>query len=102
MKIINKGSTIDTQEESLVFLFEDDNEISSMINRLISMPVKTTGNRILRISPESNKSNKLSQRLMSVIDSLDGIFGENNDQIINNAISDIQDIKRDYYEEDNN
>lgn len=64
-------------------------EYSSFMTRLLQMPVRTSGIRILTMIPENMELNPVQEMLLDVIEGLDGAGSDNqkeNDAICNSAI----------------
>jgi hypothetical protein len=91
MIIISKNK-IDTDETATVFIFKDDSELSDFITKIISTPVRSSGARILALVPPDKELTFVQKSVLDIIEGLDGIGGNDNDQICDNAINGLQNI----------
>lgn len=92
MRIITPKGTVDTEKEGVVLMFNDDNELSSFISLLVKTPVRSTGARILPLIPENVELTTLQISVLSILEGLDGIGGNDNESICDNAIDGLKDI----------
>ena len=92
MRIITPKGTVDTEKEGVVLMFNDDNELSSFISLLVKTPVRSTGARILPLIPENVELTPLQISVLNILEGLDGIGGNDNDNICDNAIDGLKDI----------
>lgn len=92
MRIITPKGTVDTEKEGVVLMFNDDNELSSFISLLVKTPVKSTGARILPLIPDNVELTPLQVSILEILDGLDGIGGNDNEKICDNAIDGLNDI----------
>lgn len=92
MTIITPKGVVDTDKEAVVLLFNDDNEMSSFISLLIKTPVRSTGARILTLIPDNIQLTPLQESALSILEGLDGIGGNDNEKICNDAIDGINGI----------
>jgi len=92
MRIITTKGIADTEKEGVVLMFNDDNELSLFISLLVKTPVRSTGVRILPLIPENMELTPLQFSLLNVIEGLDGIGGNNNESICDDAIGRLKDI----------
>lgn len=92
MRIITPKGTVDTEKECVVLMFNDDNELSSFISLLVKTPVRSTGARILPLIPDNVELTPLHISVLSILEGLDGIGGNNNESICDNAIGGLKDI----------
>lgn len=92
MRIITPKGTLDTEKEGVVLMFNDDNELSSFISLLVKTPVRSTGARILPLTPDNVELTPLQMSILSILEGLDGIGGNDNENICNDAIDGLKDI----------
>ena len=92
MRIISPNGTIDTEKQGVVLMFNDDNELSSFISLLVKTPVRSTGVRILPLIPDGVELTPIQVFLLNVIEGLDGIGGNDNENICDNAIDGLKDL----------
>lgn len=92
MRIITPKGTVDAEKEGVVLMFNDDNELSSFISLLVKTPVRSTGARILPLIPENVELTPLQISVLNILEELDGIGGNDNDNICDNAIAGLKDI----------
>jgi len=92
MRIITPKGTVDTEKEGVVLMFNDDNELSSFISLLVRTTVKSTGARILPLIPDNVELTPLQISILEILDGLDGIGGNDNEKICDNAIDELKDI----------
>jgi len=92
MKIINSKGTIDIEKEAVILMFNNDDELSSFISLLVQTPIKSTGARLLSLIPENAELSPLQISILNIIEGLDGIGGNDNDKVCDNAIGGLNDI----------
>lgn len=92
MRIINPKGTVDTEKEGVVLMFNDDNELSSFISLLVKTPVRSTGVRILPLIPDNVELTPLQVSILSILEGLDGIGGNDNERICDDAVDGLKDI----------
>lgn len=92
MRIITPKGTVDTEKEGIVLMFNDDNELSSFISLVVKTPVRSTGVRILPLIPDNVELTPLQISILEILDGLDGIGGNDNEKICDNAIDGLKDI----------
>lgn len=92
MRIISPKGTIDTEKEGVVLMFNDDNDLSSFISLLIKTTVRSTGVRLLTLIPDNVELTPLQMSILNVLEVMDGIGGNDNEIICDNAIDGIKDI----------
>lgn len=92
MRIISPKGTIDTEKEGVVLMFNDDNELSSFISLLVKTPVRSTGVRLLTLIPNNVELTPLQMSILNVLEGMDGIGGNDNEKICDNAIGGLNDI----------
>lgn len=96
MRIITPKVTINTETDPLVLMFNDDNELSAVISMLVKSPVRFSGVRMLTMLPEGVELNTLRMSILSILEELDGIGGNDNEQICDNAIEGLKDVLANY------
>ena len=92
MRIITPKGTIDTEKEGVVLMFNDDNELSSFISLLVKTPVRSTGARILPFIPDNLELTPLQFSILNILEGLDGIGGNDNENICDDAVDGLKDI----------
>lgn len=95
MKIITHKGTLDTKDNLIVLIFNDDNELNEFITKLANSHVRTSGARVLTLVPETREFNPIQTAIISIIDNLDGIGSarkEVNDNIIDGTIDSIKNL----------
>lgn len=92
MRIITPKGTVDTEKEGVVLMFNDDNELSSFISLLVKTPVRSTGVRLLTLIPDNVELTPLQLSILNVLEGMDGIGGNDNESICDNAIDGLKDI----------
>ncbi len=95
MKIITTQGVTDLEKDMVTILFNDDDELSSFIQRLVTTPVRTSGVRIISLMPEGMELSPIQTKLFEVLCGLDGIgskSAEQNNTIANESIERINDI----------
>lgn len=92
MRIITPKGTFDTEKESIILMFNDDNELSEFISTLIKTPTRTSGVRVLPLINRDKELTPLQVSLLNVLEGLDGIGGKEHESICDNAIDEINDI----------
>ncbi len=92
MKIINPNGTVDTEKQSVILVFNDDDELSSFISLLVKTPVRSTGVRVLPIIPDGVELTQKQTSVLSILEGLDGIGGDDNESICDKAIDRLKDI----------
>lgn len=92
MKIITPSGTTDTTKDSVVLMFNNDDDLSSFISLLVNIPVKTTGIRVLPLVPSGKELSPLMSSILAVIQEMDGIGGKDNDKICDNVTESIKKI----------
>lgn len=92
MKIITKKGQIDTATDAIVLIFGNDDELSLFISTIVKTPVRTSGMRILPMIPENVELTPIQIAILNVIEGLDGVGGNETNQIIDNSIDGINNI----------
>jgi uncharacterized spore protein YtfJ len=92
MKIITPNGTTDTTKDSVVLMFNNDDDLSSFISLLVNIPVKTTGIRVLPLVPSGKQLSPLMSSILAVIQEMDGIGGKDNEKICDNVTESIKKI----------
>ncbi len=92
MRIITPKGTVNTETEGVVLMFNDDNELSSFISLLVKTPVRSTGARILPLIPDNVELTPLQMSILSILEGLDGIGGNDNKKICDDAVDGLKDI----------
>lgn len=92
MKIITPSGTTDTTKDSVVLMFNNDDDLSSFISLLVNIPVKTTGIRVLPLIPSGKELSPLMSSVLAVIQEMDGIGGKDNEKICDNVTESIKKI----------
>jgi hypothetical protein len=92
MKIITPSGTTDTTKDSVVLMFNNDDDLSSFISLLVNTPVKTTGIRVLPLVPPGKELSPLMSSILAVIQEMDGIGGKDNEKICDNVTESIKKI----------
>jgi len=92
MKIITPSGTTDTIKDSVVLMFNNDDDLSSFISLLVNIPVKTTGIRVLPLVPSGKELSPLMSSILAVIQEMDGIGGKDNEKICDNVTESIKKI----------
>jgi uncharacterized spore protein YtfJ len=92
MKIITPSGTTDTTKDSVVLMFNNDDDLSSFISLLVNIPVKTTGIRVLPLVPSGKQLSPLMSSILAVIQEMDGIGGKDNEKICDNVTESIKKI----------
>jgi hypothetical protein len=92
MKIITPSGTTDTTKDSVVLMFNNDDDLSYCISLLVNTPVKTTGIRVLPLVPPGKELSPLMSSILAVIQEMDGIGGKDNEKICDNVTESIKKI----------
>ena len=92
MRIITPKGTVNTETEGIVLMFNNDNELSSFISMLVKTPVRLSGARILPLIPDNVQLTPLQISVLSILEGLDGIGGNDNDKICDDAIDGLKDV----------
>lgn len=99
MKISSGKNTIDTEKDNVIFIFEDDNELNSFIQKLATIEVKTSGVRIIPLIHNEDKLNPLQKDVFDIINGLDGACSNNekiNEKISDESIDRLNDVLEKY------
>ena len=91
MKITNYKGTIDPGEHQTVLVFENYDELNSFLKLLATVPVSTSGIRVLALplNRELNQMDKIAQNLISY---LDGVTTDNIDEKIDYTSSILKNL----------
>lgn len=95
MRIITHRGAINTEENLIVLMFNNDDELNAFITKLANTEVKTSGARVLTLVPENKDINPIQKAIIDIIGGLDGINSDKkeiNDSIADNAIEGIKEI----------
>jgi hypothetical protein len=92
MMIISNNGIADSKKDIIVLSFEDENDLSNFINKLISIPVKTAGIRVTTLIPEGKILNDVQSKMLDLIDTFDGIGGKDTYKILDNVETKLKDI----------
>lgn len=99
MEIITPNVSINTDKDCAIFIFKDDNELNQFLSKIATIPVKTSGVRVLSLIPNGKVLSPLQSDILSVIDGLDGVCSNNasvNEKLIDGAIDGVNDIIENY------
>ncbi len=92
MRIITPKGMINTEEEAVALMFNDDDELGSFISLLVKTPVRSTGIRLLTLMPDNVELTPLQMSILNVIEGMDGFGGDDHENICDNAIDGLKDI----------
>lgn len=92
MTIISKDGMIDSKKDVIIFSFEDENDLSKFISKLISVPVKTAGIRIVSLVPKEKILNDVQSKMLDFINTFDGIGGKDTNKILDDLEEKLKDI----------
>ena len=85
MRIITPKGTINTDTDGIVLMFNDDNDLSAIISMLVKTPVRLSGVRILTMLPDNVELTPLQISVLSILEGLDGLGGNDHDKIRDGA-----------------
>lgn len=92
MIIVTTKGTVNTETEGVVLMFNNDDELSSFISLIVKTPIRSTGVRILPLIPENIELTPLQISVLSILEGLDGIGGNDNEKICDTAIDGLKDV----------
>ena len=92
MRIITPKGTINTDTDGIVLMFNNDNDLSAIISMLVKTPVRLSGVRILTMLPDNVELTPLQISVLSILEGLDGIGGNDNDSICDGAIDGLKGV----------
>ncbi len=87
MIIVTPKGQVDTEEESVILVFNDDNELNSFLSSLAKTPVLTSGARVFPMICIKKPLTSIQEVALEVLGALDGVGGNNHGSIIDDAIS---------------
>jgi hypothetical protein len=96
MKLITRNGTFDTEKEGFVMVFNDDDDLNSFLAQIATVPVKTSGLRILALVP--GQLTTLQTAVLDVINGMDGICSNNSithETIVEETIDALNKILKD-------
>ncbi len=71
----NKFGTINSEKTPLIFAFDNDNELQSFIERLVTKPVLTNGMRVITLLPPGMpEGHPVVDIMLRIINSGDGLI----------------------------
>jgi len=85
MRIITTKGQFDTETDGVILMFNNDDELSSFISMLVKTPIRTTGIRVLPLIPENVQLTPIQMAILSVIEGLDGLGGNDHDKVRDGA-----------------
>lgn len=95
MNIITKKQNINLENDIFSIVFNNDDELNLFIQKLINIPVLTSGLRILTLKPNNMELSSLQIEILDIIKGLDGCLSkdeEKHNEIINNNVDKINKI----------
>jgi hypothetical protein len=99
MNIITSKRSLNTKNTAVVMVFYDDTELNDFITKLASIPVRTSGLRVLPLLPEGVELGPIQRMLMDIIEGIDGACGKDekeNKKIIDDTIGKLDKLLRDH------
>jgi hypothetical protein len=99
MKIITSKKSLDTEKDAMVMVFHDDTELNAFITKLISLPVRASGLRVLPLMPGDVELGPIQSMLMAIIEGIDGACGNDekeNKKIVDDTIGKLDKLLRDH------
>ena len=99
MNIITSKRSLDTKKDAMVLIFHDDDELNAFIKKLLEMPVRASGLRVLPLVPGDAALGPIQTMLLDIIEGIDGACGKDekeNKKIIDDTIGKLDKLLRDH------
>lgn len=80
MIIITSKGQFDTEKDLVVLQFKDDTDLNDFLTKIATIPVKTSGMRVVTLLPKKMEINSFQEKILSVIDNFDGIDSNNKEE----------------------
>jgi len=83
----------------MVLIFHDDTELNAFIQKLLSVPVRASGLRVLPLMPDGTELGPIQIMLMATIEGIDGACGNDkkeNQKIVDDTIGKLDKLLRDH------
>jgi hypothetical protein len=99
MNIITSKKSLDSKKDAMVLIFHDDTELNEFIKKLLEMPVRASGLRVLPLMPGDKELGPIQTMLLGIIEGVDGACGNDkkaNQKIVDDTIDKLDKLLRDH------